>query len=733
MVRAGLEAEALPEMLAKAGLAAIMVMLEAGAALAQTAPPPPPPSASDPKTPVVTGVVVSAQRPAVKSSIDRTTYAVGDDPQSQTGTAADVLRGLPSVDVDVDGNPSLRGDSGVQILLNGRPSAMFSGADRGAILQMMGADAIDSVEVITNPSARFNPDGAAGIINIVTKTNYKPGATGVLRGSVGEEGRYNLGGNGSYGAGPINIHGGVSIRQDTRERESDNLRSNPDPATGQTVVSDQTSTTRTSRQFRSAYLGLDYDVSKTDALTLDLSYDDRGGPPRSVEHDLSTLPASDFVRIGGGDERGVDQDASARYTHTFDGEDHQFTLDVKWSRSDDWDRHDYGDVFTVPAGPDTADDQVFRSREMQRQLQAEYTTPLPGGAKLDAGYSLRRDDDLYFNGADTLDPISGAATPNLAQTNQFAFTQTIHALFATYQRPLGKLQVMTGLRLEQVFIDADQQTTGLVDHSGYLRAYPSLHLEYPLTKTQSLKASYSLRINRPGADDLNPFVVVQDAFNETAGNPRLTPQQTHALEATWQHTLTSATQSVTAYFRQTEDALTDVTRYVEPTVLLATKENLGRIRSVGFDLSANGKPSKTFSYTVNAYLFDNQVAASNLGFSGVKQGVGYSGKVSLNWRPFAKDLLQLSLNYNGERLTPQGYRLPNGGADIGYRHDLLDNLAAVFTVSDLFDSRGEKTVIDTATVHDLALRRSAGRIAYAGLTWRLGGAKKRPADERFSY
>jgi outer membrane receptor protein involved in Fe transport len=714
----------------------MMGALAASGAVAQTSPASPPtPAPAQAPAPVstVTGVVVSAQRPAVKQSIDRTTYNVGDDPQAQTGTVADLLRGLPSVDVDVDGNPSLRGDSSVQVMINGRPSAMMSGADRGAILQMMGADSVDSIEVITNPSARFSPDGAAGIINIVTKKNYRPGADGVVRASVGEEGRYNLGFNGAYGAGPINIHGGVNLREDTRQRDSENLRSNPDPTTGQIVTSDQFDSGTVARNSRSVYLGLDYDMTKLDALTMDMTYHDRGGPPRTLEHDISSLPVSDYLRIGGGDEHGVDEDASARYTHSFAGEEHQFTLDIKWSLSQDQDRHSYLDVFTLPVGPDTADDQIFHSQELQRQLQAEYTRPLPGDAKLDVGYSLRRDDDRYFNGADTLDPMTGAATPNLAQTNDFVFAQTIHALFGTYQRSFGKLGVMAGLRLEQVFIDTDQRTTGLVDHFGYGRVYPSLHLQYPIAKTQTLKASYSLRINRPGPDDLNPFVVVQDAFNESSGNPRLTPQQTHAMEATWLNTLPGATQSVTAYFRQTENDLTDVTQYITPTLLLATKANLGRIRSVGFDFAANGKPSGAFSYTANAYLFDNQVAASNLGYSGIKQGVGYSGKVNLNWRPTSKDLLQTTLNYNSARITPQGLREPNGGVDVGYRRNLLSDLAAVFTMSDVFNSRGEKTVIDTATVHDLALRGASGRIAYVGLTWKLGGAKSQHPEDRLNF
>ena len=724
-------------MLGRAVFAAIIVMLEAGGAEAQTAAPapaPPPPAtpapASGTKAPAVSGIVVSAQRPAVKTSIDRTTYAVGDDPLAENGTAADVLRGLPSVDVDIDGNPSLRGDSGVQILLNGRPSSMLSGADRGAILQMMGADNIDSVEIITNPSARYSPDGSAGIINIVTKKNFRAGPNGVLRESVGAEGRYTLGAGGSFNAGPVNIHGNLSIRHDVRERFSETTRSYPDPTTGQRVDTDQISTSTGARNSANLYLGADYELTKTDVLTGEANLFQGGGPPRSTEHDISTLPASNVVRLGSGSDYDWSEEASARYTHNFPGLEHQFTLDVKVARNDDHGRRAYREVFTAPVQPDTADDQISRSRGLQQQVQAEYSRPLMGEAKLDVGYSLRRDDDLYFNGADFLNPMSGAATPNLAQTNQFAFVQTVHALFGTYQQPLGKWAVMAGMRVEQVFIDTDQQTSRLVDHTGYLRAYPSLHLQYPLTESQSFKLSYGLRINRPGAGDLNPFVVVQDPQNESAGNPRLTPQQTHALEATWQNQTPNATQSVTAYFRQTENALADVTRNVTPTLVLTTKGNLGRIRSVGFDFAANGKPSKTFSYTFNAYLFNNQTATSNVGFSGTRQQVSYSAKVNLNWRPTPKDLVQWSMNYNAERLTPQGYRKPNGGADIGYRHDLWDNLAAVFSVSDLFDSRDEKTIVETATVHDVALRQSSGRIAYAGLTWRLGGGRRRPQDDR---
>jgi outer membrane receptor protein involved in Fe transport len=698
-----------------AALAATLMLLPAARALAQTS---------------VETVVVSAQRPAIQSTIDGTTYVVSSDLQSETGSVADVLRGLPSVDVDVDGNPSLRGDSSVQIMINGRPSPMFSGADRGAVLQMLGADAVDSIEVIANPSARFSPDGSAGIINIVTKKNYRPGPTGVLRANLGSEGRYNLGINGGYGMGKVTVYGGFNLRTDGRKRRSDTLRANS--ATG--VTSEQIGLGTTQRSSKGGYAGASFELGEKDNLDLDLSYHDRTAQPRSWEHALASSPVGDYRRVGGGGEGGLDKDISAKYRHSFAGEGHELTIDVQLSRDDDSERHTYRNTYLLPPGPDTADDQVSDSRHVQKQLSAEYKRPLPGGAKLDVGYQLQRDDSVFFNGADAIDPVSGALTPNLAQTNRFAVGQTIHALFATWQQPVGKLTVLAGLRVEQVSIDTDQQTSGLVGRSGYLRAYPSLHLEYPLKGTQTLKASYSVRANRPGPDDLNPFVVVQDAFNESAGNPRLTPQMTHALEATWQDSDPKASRSVTAYFRQTENALSDVTLPVGPTLLLSTKENLGRIRSTGFDFAANGKPSKTFSYSLNAYVFDNQVATANEGFSGARTQFSYSGKASVSWRPFPKDLLQLSANYNALRLMPQGYRQPNAGADLGFRHDLGASLAAVVTVSDVFNSRGEKTVIETATVHDVSTRTQIGRATYVGLTWRLSGFRKgSQQDERFNF
>jgi hypothetical protein len=718
----------------KAVLAGVAAALGARAALAQ-APPATPPPKPPPAVQTTTPVVITAQRPPVVNAIDRTTYNLSDDPQSQTGTAADVLRDLPLVDVDIDGNPSLRGDSGVQILLNGQPTTMLNGPGRGAILQSMGADMIDSIEVITAPSAMFRPDGSAGVINIITKKGYKPGPTSTVRVSGGTEGRYNAGVTGSYAWGATDLHAGYNLRDAPRKRRSVTVRDDVDSATGLKSDSDQTSISNGDRFSQNLWAGADHDIGGVDHLSADLAWDDRRGSDQSFERDRSDTAPSDQSRSGVSEEHGWDESLDARYKHDFVGEGHQFTLRLEASRNDDDSVADYRYGYALPPGPPTAGDQTASSREVEQQLTAEYVWPMAGGAKLQAGYSLQHDDNFYANGADGVDPTSGARTPNPAMNNDFTYGQWIHALYGTYGRPLGKLQVQLGLRLEDVAFHIDSQTGGVMSDGGYVRLYPSLHMSYPISATGNLKADYTQRISRPGPDDLNPFVVVQDAFNQSAGNPRLTPQVTHAMELGWQDNGPKSSKAITLYWRQTEDTITGVSRQVSPTVLLSTQVNQGGLRSTGADAFASFKPSDRLSYTLSAYVFDNQVRPATRWFVGPRLDFGYSAKLIVNWRPTSADTVQWTGAYASRRLTSTGYRQAAASADVGYRHDLTGRLGAVLTVSDLFDSRGDKVRANAADAHDLYDRSQLGRTVMLGLSYRLGGGggAKRAPDQRFTY
>jgi outer membrane receptor protein involved in Fe transport len=552
--------------------------------------------------------VVAAPRPKVRERVDRTVYSITDDLQAEAGSVADLLRDVPSVDVDLDGNPSIRGDSGVQILIDGRPAPWLNGQDRGAILQMLGADNIASIEVITNPSARFRPDGSAGILNIVTKAPVNAAPEGVARAGWQSEGGSSLSLNGSAGAQPLSINGGINLRDDARKRVSSTDRAYTDPDTGDPVQTTQRAVSNSLTFSRGGRLGADYRPNKADTLTLELDYHDRGGSPVSDERDTTIDPLAgdtDYERTGRGHDYGVDTDVGLTWRRKFSGEDHELTLDIERGESLDRNHTGYQDAYVIPVQPDTLDEQATRSDEVTNQLTLNYKAPLPAEARLETGYDLRWNQNAYDNYGGAIDPVTGAKTPNAALTNRFDLGEQVHALYATYERPIGKLTLLAGLRLEATVIDADQQTSAIRDHIAYVRQYPSLHLQYALSDTQSLKLSWTQRAQRPSPGDLNPYLVYQDALNVSSGNPDLKPQTTDGAEASFIDNERDGSRSATLYWRETYDTIVNVSRYLSPSVLLTTKANLGQINSTGMDLAANGKPSKTFSYSLNGWLFYN--------------------------------------------------------------------------------------------------------------------------------
>lgn len=704
----------------------LMAALAAGCApgavaLAQQAPP------------AVEGVVITAQKSAEATSIDRRTYSVAHDLQATSGSVGDVLRNLPSVEVDVLGNLSLRGDTNVQVLIDGKPSTMMSAANRGAILQQMPADAIESIEVITNPSAQFKPDGSSGIINIVTKKNRRPGRSGTAQASLGSEGRYNLGASAAWKSGGLNLFGSASLRHETRKRTTTDHRQRRDAVAGGVAASDQTVVSDQQRSSKIASVGFDYDLDAKSRINGSASYNRRAETLIIGERNRAADPTGallrDYDRSGAGRGHETSTQLSAGYRRTL-ANDGEFTLDLQRGQTKEDRRRTYVSRFRAPPGPDLREELIPRADEVTRELTAEYAGALPGKVKLKLGYDLQRDDDDYDNYGGTI--IGSLHVVDPAQTNRFLYKRTVHALYGTYERPLGDWTLLAGLRLEETLIDTNQLTSSLANSTDYFRAYPTLHLERDLGEDRKLRLSYSKRVARPEPEDLNPYFVVIDAFSARAGNPNLMPQETHSVEVGYETRTHGATLAATAYARRSLNGMTDVSRYISPTVLLTTKENLGKSTSGGVELSASGKLASALSYNLSTNVFYNQIDAANLGLVGKRSAVGYTGKASADYALTPKDLFQISASYSGKRLTAQGHRLPSSSVNLGYRRKLTNDLSAVFTVADLFNKQRDRTVIDTPVLSDQFERRQLGRTAFLSLSWKFGTVGK-AKDPGFDY
>ncbi|PVM90594.1 outer membrane beta-barrel family protein [Caulobacter endophyticus] len=680
--------------------------------------------AAAPKTApaAVEGVTVTGDSTAMRSSIDRRSYSVSNDLSARTGSIADALRNIPSVEVDVQGNVSLRGDSNVTILIDGKPSGMFNGDGRGDALQAMPADQIDRVEVMTNPSAAFRPDGTAGIINLVTKQTRKPGATGTLRANASTDGRYNGGVSGNYVNGKLTLSGDAGFRHEQQKAWQSIERRTYIGASSQDGAFENEGDMVNLRG------GVDYDLTPKDRLSGEVRHRRMRFDTTGEESYVNSGLVYDYVRSTDAAMKRDNTGVSADWRHQFKGAEHQLTAHLEYEQTDF--SRDADAINDYPAGSDLYERFGFGAKQKRSNFKTDYVRPGVAGGTLKTGLDfewVRNDYDNHAARGDSWSTLS----VDVARTNRFLFDQDVYAGYVTYEKAFGDFTAQGGLRAEQVQINGDQVTGGQTFENDYFKVYPSLHLGYTISENNSLKGSYSRRVQRPQVQDLNPYPVYQDPQNYRAGNPFLKPQVTDSFELGWQYRKGPAYYLATAYYRTSDGVVTDVVRDQGGGVLMTTRENLGNSRNGGLELVANGRLTPKITYNVSANAFWNEIDATNLGFSGKRSATALSGRANLNWQATPKDFFQINAFTSGKRLTPQGHREPFQMVNLGYRRKVNDKLSFVVTVQDALDSFEDKAVTDTATLKDVTLRTANVRAVFFGFTWNFGGGKPRP--EQFDF
>lgn len=678
-------------------------------------------------------VEVGARREAFYNSIDRKVYNVGQDVQSAAGTASDLLQNVPSVQVDVDGNVSLRGDENVLILINGKTSAMM-GRNRAAVLEQMSASTIERVEVITNPSAKYKPEGTAGIINLVLKREPRAGFSGTARGNVGNERRANGSLSLAYNTGKYTLSGMVGLRQDDRERAVEELRTRFDPIAAAPLFSEQRSLDRSRPLSRLAELGAEVQLSEQTRFGLSADYNDREltrrASQRNVTRDASGAIARDSERIRVAPESEQDLEFTGTFEHAFDDDGHELAVELQGERSTEEEDSLFTNLQHSPALATSQDRTLVRTNEREWELSADYTRPLGEIATLEAGYSGERSETDLDLQASFLDPVTQAWRPDATRSNRFIYEGTIHAFYGTYGQKFGDFGFMAGGRVEQAQIDTNQVTLARVDRNRTTSFYPSLHLTYDLNERHQLQANYSHRVNRPDGDDLNPFPEYDDPFHLRAGNPQLEAEEIHSFEAGYQYRKDDTTYLAAVYYRQRYNGITDVTRFVDATTLLTTKENLGDSRAGGAEVGITRRIAERLALNFSGNIYRNEIDAANLGFTGRRAATAWDAKLNANWDATKSTLIQLNASYTAKRLTPQGYREPTFIANLGLRHTFASRKTAlIVSVSDVFDTLRDRTRLDTPLLRQDVTRRRSPRIIYVGLSYNFGQATKREAEE----
>lgn len=437
--------------------------------------------------------------------------------------------------------------------------------------------------------------------------------------------------------------------------------------------------------------------------------------------------AQDYDSTGPSQTSGDGFGVSTTYVRQLGGDDHDVTLRLGYanylSSSDTLTLQAY----QLPIQPDLFQDLAARFSQSELDWKAEYKGPLAKG-KLDAGFEGHADRDQNGNQG-SLGTSGADAAPDPALTNRFDFDLNVDALFATYQRSFGKLDVMPGLRLEEVEFSFHQAASPLITRSSYFEAYPTLHLGYQLDANAQLTASYSRRVSRPGAQQYDPVRIYDNPLFFTQGNPNLKPTITNSYEAAYEYTKGETYFTATSYYRDTGNMVSDILQSLGGAALLSTVANIGHSRTAGEELVANAPITKTLSVNVSGNLLWDDIVAPNNGVETAQSGAEMYGRVKLNWNPTKSDFVQLSAFAQGRQLTAQGSISSWGYLDIGYRHKFNDRLAGEITVIDPLDSVRFREGLETADLDQHTVENLNLRAVSIGVTYTFGASHKPPAKD----
>ncbi|ASU35831.1 hypothetical protein MuYL_3946 [Mucilaginibacter xinganensis] len=688
-------------------------------------------------------VVVTAQKSQIQLGIDKKSFNVEQSLVSQGGSATDLLANVPSVQVDVDGNLSLRGSSNVRVLINGKPSAL-TGGNIADILQSIPASSIETIEVITNPSSKYDAEGQSGIINIVLKKNVQKGFTGSASLSAGTQNTYNGNASIAYQNSKVNVYANYSYRKGTRVGDGFSNKTTIADSINQTQNQVQNQQfTFTGQNIRG---GIDINLDPKTTLGFSTNVNIRDRDRLQTGSTLITQNGILQQRIGqnnASNGSGTNLDFNMDFSHKYKKKGEELTANVNYGtdKNNNFDNliSEYNDYIT-PSYLLTQQNNTTVGKGKNWNIQADYTLPLTNG-KLEAGVrsTINNSDDNYV--VDTLNNTSGGFDYNPFLSNRFIYKENINAAYTNYQHQFGNFGLQVGLRLEDAHIRTSLVDSVTVPHKqDYFRVYPSVFLSEKLSEDQTLQLSYSRRVSRPRDRQLSPFLDQSDRLNYQQGNPDLRPEDTHSFELSYINYWKTLTLTSSLYYRLTNGNIQRITTPLSPTNLdttLTTFENIKSASNAGYELIAKVSPSAALDFTANLNVYYRHIDGDPaLGLT-TTSGYAWNGNLTGNYKPFKKLGIQLRGDYQGPQVIPQGKMKAMYGLDGGVKYDITKQLSFSGNVRDIFNTRKFRSDININTPYfasnQVSERRFSTRTAIFTLAYRFGNngiPQKRKKDNQ---
>ncbi|MBN8705490.1 MAG: TonB-dependent receptor [Bacteroidetes bacterium] len=668
-------------------------------------------------------IVISGEKEMIINNLDKKVINVDKNMAATGGSAVDIMQTIPAITVDAEGGIKLRGNKNVTVLIDGRPSAM-EGVSSGEILAQIPASSMEAIELVTNPSAKYDPEGTSGIVNIVLKKKQEIGYNSVVTVNAGTGDRYNGSVNLNYRMNNWNFYGSFDARWNRFGSEGTEQQTSYPPFSSNL---DQDSRNQNIMNMNGLRTGIDYSSDEWNTWSIGLRTRNmafnNSGDINSVST-INGLPTQYFTDESDAQREGHHLEYSLEHKRTFETKGREWTSNFEvenqtMNRDETRFQKNYGtDQSMIPG---LSKQRVNGSNKaVNIEFESNYSHPTLNWGRFEVGFKSRLKNMESTSDLDTLSYISNLWAENANKSDKFDYKEQVHAIYSTYSNLFYDFKYQVALRGELALTTVSSIQFSNDFKNDYTSIYPSLHISREFLDLHEVMVSYSRRVDRPNNRQLNPFVDYSNSRKIRSGNPALKPQYTDAMELGYSFNLQGTSLSAALFYRTTEDMISEITRLESGDITRTSLQNSATGVSSGIDFSFNQTIAKWWRVNGGVSWFRN-VITGNLGSDNADaDNVSWTAKgtsmVTLPWEV----QFQLMGNYNAPTVGPQRKTSAQYSMDMGLRKDFLDGmLTANLRVSDVFDTREWDSETNGSDFSSTSYSKPESRTVFLGLTWRL--------------
>ena len=692
---------------------------------------------------------IIAEKTTVEIKLDKKIYNVGKDLTVRGGSVSDVLDNVPSVSVDIEGNVALRGNQNVRILINGKPSGLV-GLNSTDALRQLPADAIEKVEIITSPSARYDAEGTAGILNIILRRSKLLGLNGAVILNAGHPDQLGASGNINYRTGNINIFNtsGYSYRNSpgnsttkteffNTEYDADGLLIQDDPNTFRNEY-------RTFERIRNGFNSntrVEWYINPTSSLTsaflIRKSDNSNETFNRAETFDASNNLVSQSLRYDPEFETDETTQFSINFDKQFHGNsDHRLTLDFQVENNSE-------DENSIIYNNSIAAERVQTIEDQERVLlQTDFTLPIGEHSRFEAGYNGRFSKNTTEYTLEFANNDVFVLDTNVSNT--LVYKEDVNAFYSQYGSKLkDKFSFLVGLRLESTRITIQQLSSNEYNNNNYVGLFPTINLAYEFSETQSLTLGYNRRISRPRSRFLNPFPSRSSATNLFQGNPNINPSYSNGFDIGYLNKFDNLTLNTSLYFNHATDVFTYVSEDTGEEVVIDGQSvpvirrgpiNLAENDRYGFEFTLSYRPSKKWNMNTNFNLYHSIIRGSYKGLSYDFENLAWFVRLNNKYTLPGSVEWQTRLSYDGPQIDAVNKREGRFSTNMAFSKDLFNEKASLsFSINDLFNTERRNLESTTPTFYSDIYFRWRVRSYNLSFTYRFNQKKKQAQRGDYGY